>query len=109
VFNFLFGSLTRIFTTIQEVNDPLILYGYIAGFLFNAVLAFQMVSQDCRKKRRIIVGLREDVNVDIEKVYYWKSPATAPHAAEAGKKPEKIAMGSSTSTSTKKPTTRRRG
>jgi mannose-P-dolichol utilization defect 1 len=44
VFNYLFGSLTRIFTTIQEVDDPVILYGFVAGFLLNAVLAFQMVS-----------------------------------------------------------------
>lgn len=82
------GSLTRIFTTLQEVDDKLILYGYIAGFLLNAVLAAQMV-------------------------YYWKSPQTANHAAEIGKKPERIAIGSSTSTSAttkaKTPSTRRRG
>lgn len=51
VFNFLVGSATRIFTTLQEVNDPLILYGFIAGFILNAVLAAQMV-------------------------YYWNAPAT---------------------------------
>lgn len=45
VFNYLIGSLTRIFTTIQEVDDPLILYGFVAGFLFNVILAFQMVSR----------------------------------------------------------------
>lgn len=27
----------------QEVNDPLILYGFVAGFALNAVLAAQMV------------------------------------------------------------------
>ena len=43
VFNYLAGSLSRIFTTLQEVDDSLILYGYIAGFLLNAVLAGQMV------------------------------------------------------------------
>lgn len=49
VFNYLAGSLSRIFTTIQEVDDPLILYGFVAGFVLNLVLATQMV-------------------------YYWNSP-----------------------------------
>jgi len=44
VFNYLVGSLSRIFTTVQEVDDPLILYGFVAGFVLNAVLAGQMVS-----------------------------------------------------------------
>lgn len=52
VFNYLFGSLSRIFTTLQEVDDPLILYGFIAGFILNAVLAAQML-------------------------YYWNSPVPA--------------------------------
>ena len=43
VFNYLVGSVSRIFTTIQEVDDKLILYGFIAGFVLNAVLAGQMV------------------------------------------------------------------
>lgn len=54
----------------------------------------------------MVLGL----SANIVQLYYWKSHATAPHAAEAGKQPEKIAMGITTSTSTKKtPTTRRRG
>lgn len=56
VFNYLAGSLSRIFTTIQEISDPIILYGYIAGFALNAVLAAQML-------------------------YYWNSPT-----AKGGKK-----------------------
>jgi mannose-P-dolichol utilization defect protein 1 len=43
VFNYLAGSLARIFTTIQEVDDKLILWGFIAAFALNAVLAAQMV------------------------------------------------------------------
>ncbi|KAL8989892.1 MAG: hypothetical protein Q9169_008255 [Polycauliona sp. 2 TL-2023] len=43
VFTYLAGSLSRIFTTIQEVDDKLILYGFVAGFALNAVLAAQMV------------------------------------------------------------------
>ncbi|KAK0632093.1 hypothetical protein B0T14DRAFT_21139 [Immersiella caudata] len=43
VFNYLAGSLSRIFTTLQEVDDKLILYGYIAGFSLNLVLALQMI------------------------------------------------------------------
>ncbi|KAL8714560.1 MAG: hypothetical protein Q9220_001508 [cf. Caloplaca sp. 1 TL-2023] len=87
VFTYLAGSLSRIFTTLQEVDDKLILYGFIGGFLLNAVLAAQMV-------------------------YYWRSPATASHAAELGDKPKQIAMGSSSGASPAKgkgPTTRRRG
>ncbi|KAH0835990.1 hypothetical protein AYO21_06846 [Fonsecaea monophora] len=60
VFNYLFGSLSRIYTTIQEVDDKLILYGFIAGFALNAVLAAQVV-------------------------YYWNSPTTAGHAKELAK------------------------
>ncbi|KAL2040262.1 hypothetical protein N7G274_007165 [Stereocaulon virgatum] len=86
VFNYLIGSMTRIFTTLKEVDDNVILYGYIAGFILNAVLAAQMI-------------------------YYWKAPATASHAVEMGEKPEKVAMGSSTGATPKPkgPTTRRRG
>ena len=43
VFNYLFGSLARVFTTVQEVDDNLILYGFLAGLALNAVLAAQMV------------------------------------------------------------------
>ena len=59
VFNYLFGSLSRIYTTLQEVDDALILYGFIAGFALNAVLAEQVL-------------------------YYWNSPTTAGHAKEVG-------------------------
>ncbi|RPA97207.1 mannose-P-dolichol utilization defect 1 protein [Choiromyces venosus 120613-1] len=43
VFNYLFGSLARVFTTLSEVNDPLILWGFIGGAALNAVLAAQMM------------------------------------------------------------------
>lgn len=81
---YLAGSLARIFTTMREVGDKLILYGFVAGFLLNAVLAVQMI-------------------------YYWNSKIA--RAAEKGKQPEKIAMGSSTATPNKPkgPSTRRRG
>lgn len=61
VFNYLFGSLTRIYTTLQEVDDKLILYGFVAGFFLNAVLAAQMI-------------------------YYWNSPSTGGHGKELGGK-----------------------
>lgn len=84
VFNFLAGSLSRIFTTLQEVDDNLILYGYVAGFALNAVLAAQMV-------------------------YYWNAPSKK----SVGKQKEKPAVGQTTATPTKGkgkgPTTRRRG
>ncbi|MCJ1323796.1 hypothetical protein MMC10_000457 [Thelotrema lepadinum] len=92
VFTYLFGSLARIYTTLQEVPDKKILYTFFAACTLNAVLAFQMF-------------------------YYWNSTASAAHAGELGKKPERIAMGeggtSATSTGAsqtkvKGPTTRRR-
>jgi mannose-P-dolichol utilization defect protein 1 len=51
VVNYLLGSLARIFTSLQEVPDPLILYGFVAGFALNAILFAQMV-------------------------YYWNAPAS---------------------------------
>lgn len=68
VFNYLLGSASRIFTTLQEVDDKLILYSFVAGFVLNAVLAAQMV-------------------------YYWNSPTTARHAGEADAKSVKFAVG----------------
>ena len=83
---YLVGSLARIFTTMREVGDRLILYGFVAGFLLNAVLAAQMV-------------------------YYWRTPRTASKAVGNGKQPKKVPVGSSTATPSrpKGPTTRRRG
>ncbi|ORY57144.1 monosaccharide-P-dolichol utilization protein [Pseudomassariella vexata] len=85
VFNYLAGSLSRIFTTLQEVDDNLILYGFIAGFALNLVLATQMV-------------------------YYWNAPS----AKARGKRKEAPvaavdSSGASTATPKKGPTTRRRG
>ncbi|KAK9775422.1 putative Mannose-P-dolichol utilization defect 1 protein-like protein [Seiridium cardinale] len=85
VFNYLAGSLSRIFTTLQEVDDKLILYGFIAGFAFNLVLALQMV-------------------------YYWNAPS-AKARGKMRETPVAASPSSSTSTATPKkgPTTRRRG
>ena len=43
VFMYFAGTLARVFTTIQEVQDPLILWGFLLATLFNGVLALQMV------------------------------------------------------------------
>lgn len=99
MFNYLLGSLSRIFTTLQEVDDKLILYSFVAAFSLNAILALQMV-------------------------YYWNSPGLA----RAEKKPQKTvvektpaaaapALAAATAESSsvaprptgKTPTTRRRG
>lgn len=91
------GSLVRIFTTLQEVDDKIILLGFVAGFVLNCVLATQML-------------------------YYWNQPS----AKALGKRKEKVAAKplaaapSSSSAATaptatgaavpkKAPTTRRRG
>ncbi|KAI1205611.1 mannose-P-dolichol utilization defect 1 protein [Annulohypoxylon truncatum] len=90
VFNYLAGSLSRIFTTLQEVDDKLILYGFVAGFTLNLVLAAQMV-------------------------YYWNAPSAkargkmkeaAPVPAAAGGQSSAV---SSATPKSKGPTTRRRG
>lgn len=85
VFNYLAGSLSRIFTTLQEVDDKLILYGFIAGFVLNAVLATQMV-------------------------YYWNAPTKKAKGKQKEKIPITASTGSTTATPKgKSPTTRRRG
>ncbi|KAA8570224.1 hypothetical protein MFRU_005g03310 [Monilinia fructicola] len=98
VFNYLAGSLSRIFTTLQEVDDKLILYGFIAGFALNAILALQMV-------------------------YYWNSPSKTKSKknkskkSSTGKQKEKVSVAASPAATTtqsqkstaKSPSTRRRG
>ncbi|KAH6657290.1 polyketide synthase [Truncatella angustata] len=87
VFNYLAGSLSRIFTTLQEVDDKLILYGFIAGFALNLVLALQMV-------------------------YYWNAPSAKARGKmrEAPVAAAPTNSGSSSATpKSKGPTTRRRG
>lgn len=44
VFSGLLGCLARLFTTQQEVNDPLIFWGFAGGALLNVVLALQMIA-----------------------------------------------------------------
>ncbi|KAI0201532.1 mannose-P-dolichol utilization defect 1 protein [Astrocystis sublimbata] len=92
VFNYLAGSLSRIFTTLQEVDDKLILYGFIAGFTLNLVLAVQMV-------------------------YYWNAPSAK--AKGKGKRQEvpitargpssAVSSSASPTPKSKGPSTRRRG
>jgi mannose-P-dolichol utilization defect protein 1 len=94
VINYLLGSLSRIFTTLQEVPDPLILYNCIAGFALNAVLALQML-------------------------WYWNSPASKKTQSKKLNKPMTRNKDASSSSATsgqsyarvaaKSPSTRRRG
>ncbi|KAJ9643907.1 hypothetical protein H2199_003773 [Coniosporium tulheliwenetii] len=87
VFNYLAGSLSRIFTTLQEVDDPLILYGFVAGFILNAVLAAQMI-------------------------YYWNSPKSKTMSSAKLEEPMRerpMAAASGTAHKPKSPSTRRRG
>jgi mannose-P-dolichol utilization defect 1 len=43
VFNYLAGSAARVFTTMTEVNDPFIFWGFVMAAGLNAALAAQMV------------------------------------------------------------------
>ncbi|KAI1094128.1 mannose-P-dolichol utilization defect 1 protein [Rostrohypoxylon terebratum] len=89
VFNYLAGSLSRIFTTLQEVDDKLILYGFVAGFALNLVLAAQMI-------------------------YYWNAPSAKARGKMKEAAPIPVAAGqtsavSSATPKSKGPSTRRRG
>ena len=89
VFNYLLGSLARVFTTLQEVPDKLILYGFIAAFALNATIAAQML-------------------------YYWDSPKSKETSQikleEKGKDAIKQATTTGVQTRSKNsPSTRRRG
>jgi mannose-P-dolichol utilization defect 1 len=52
IFNYLLGSLARLFTTLTEVNDPYIFWGFALAAGLNAVLAGQMVYYWRAPKRR---------------------------------------------------------
>jgi mannose-P-dolichol utilization defect protein 1 len=74
---------------LQEVDDPIILYGFIAGFALNLVLAAQMI-------------------------YYWNAPPSkvnVPQGKVFGKEGVPVVMKSNAkkSPAQKGPTTRRRG
>ncbi|KAF2270906.1 mannose-P-dolichol utilization defect 1 protein [Lojkania enalia] len=87
VINYLLGSLSRIFTTLQEVPDPLILYGFIAGFTLNAILALQVI-------------------------WYWNSPTSKTESKKSNKSiAGKGSSGETTGSAAKakSPSTRRRG
>jgi len=90
VFNYLAGSLTRIFTTLQEVDDKIILSTCIAGFTLNAVIAAQMA-------------------------YYWNAPSSKVQGKQKVTEKDIVSSvapsaGSSITTpKSKQPTTRRRG
>lgn len=43
VFNYLLGSLARVFTTFQEVKDPVLLWGFVLGAALNLVLTVQVL------------------------------------------------------------------
>ncbi|RUS20450.1 hypothetical protein BC937DRAFT_95181 [Endogone sp. FLAS-F59071] len=43
VLNYFFGSTARVFTTLTELDDPLVLVGNVLAALFNGVLAAQLV------------------------------------------------------------------
>ena len=90
VINYLIGSASRIFTTLQEVPDPLILYSFVAGFALNAILALQVI-------------------------WYWNAPASKQTELKKLERPITAGGASSGKSSGvapaagKSPSTRRRG
>ena len=90
VVNYLLGSLSRIFTTLQEVDDPLILYGFIAGFALNAILFLQVVYywNAPASKKTESKKLEEPIAADKKETARAGSSGSAPSYAEkAGKSP----------------------
>eukprot|EP01135_Chromosphaera_perkinsii_P001056 Nk52_evm6s158 gene=Nk52_evmTU6s158 len=47
------GSWARVFTTLQEVNDPLILTGFLVGSGLNTVLFFQLIYYYSNTKKAV--------------------------------------------------------
>ncbi|CDZ98215.1 Predicted endoplasmic reticulum membrane protein Lec35/MPDU1 involved in monosaccharide-P-dolichol utilization [Phaffia rhodozyma] len=43
VFNALLGCLARVFTTLTEINDPLVAFSFLLSALLNSIIAFQMI------------------------------------------------------------------
>ena len=82
VFNYLFGSLSRIFTTLAEVDDKLILFGFVAGFALNAVIAAQMVVY-WKSSGKVVQTEGQGV----------KKVGTAKHGGEISGKVGDVAMG----------------
>lgn len=99
VFNYLLGSAVRIFTTFQEVDDKLILYGFVAGFALNCVLAAQMVYYWNAPSTKVL-GKRK------EKAIAAQPASSLSSTSAAGAGPTSTATGT---TPKKAPTTRRRG
>ncbi|CAB5329232.1 unnamed protein product [Rhizophagus irregularis] len=60
VFGFTAGSLARIFTTLSEVDDSLLLSGYILGSIFNIILTIQMINYWNTEKIEKISTEKED-------------------------------------------------
>jgi mannose-P-dolichol utilization defect protein 1 len=91
VINFLLGSLARVFTTLQEVNDPLILYGFLAGFALNLVLAVQVAwywnAPATKTKTKTGKGKKANKPITAEKVNAGETPSYAKVASSTAKSP----------------------
>ncbi|KAL4763744.1 putative monosaccharide-P-dolichol utilization protein [Aspergillus foveolatus] len=102
VFNYLAGSLSRIFTTLQEVDDKLILYGFLAGFSLNLILAAQM-----------LYYWNSPTKTEKEEASRSRKPAIKAETSSSRRSPASSASPSTASPSPKPsgrtPTTRRRG
>ncbi|WOO76969.1 Mannose-P-dolichol utilization defect 1 protein [Vanrija pseudolonga] len=74
VFSALLGCLARLFTTKQEVKDPLVFWGFAGAALLNLVLALQMIvywkasDEPSLASRKIPAAIRADSPIRTEKV-----------------------------------------
>ncbi|CAM0143083.1 unnamed protein product [Umbelopsis sp. WA50703] len=53
VFNYFLGSTARVFTTMTELDDPLMLAGNVLAATFNGILAIQMIAYWGNKPERV--------------------------------------------------------
>lgn len=80
VFSALLGCLARMFTTQQEINDPLVFWGFAGATLLNLVLAVQM----------IVYWKRPADDGPDHSVRYGKEGNTTMEATSNGRRPRKL-------------------
>jgi mannose-P-dolichol utilization defect protein 1 len=56
VFNYFLGSTARVFTTMTELDDPLMLAGNVLAATFNGILAIQVIVYWGKKSEHAISG-----------------------------------------------------
>jgi len=83
VFNYLFGTLARVFTIATEVDDPLMLWGTILALVFNGLLAAQMVWYWNKKDVKTVAEIEPEKTGDATRANKVQAAATAVEKKQA--------------------------